>query len=363
MSLINYDKSVSIARSLGVDPDLAKLAIKTATAIPLVSFAFKQATINNALNLGRLTLKWLGVPGHPLGESRVNAVKRIVAENKSLPLLYPEEDLDYCYARGAMDAESTIWRIKSKTDAFSLRVGARVPHCWFLLGNSGIVDNAKQQRVALSTCDLPSLLSTIDAKFASSLEQASDLHLRYVVIVHVALASQWTDAIRRENLASIFRVMPFHSVAPAEGGGEVRSMHHDILQEQLQEPRFDVNSSTTSNSFDIKKQPVTTERQFISVHRLFDGTFDDCNDNKDSSAHFLWKAIERDREVMFDLSNKWGQLCKEALPATSSSLISTLAVVVRPDGHVAAIYEGDEFSDKSKMNIIMSNLRKYLFIT
>lgn len=131
LSLHNYEKSVTAARNLGVDPTLAKLAVETASsslATRMLPQAVRKFAVQNTLKIGLSSLSWLGIDGHPLGEFRVNALKKLVSEGRSLPLIFPKEDLDFEYTNGAFVRNS-----RNDELPFSLRVGARAPHCWFTI--------------------------------------------------------------------------------------------------------------------------------------------------------------------------------------------------------------------------------------
>lgn len=52
----------------------------------------------NILRLGRRQLASLRVEGHPYGESRVRALRRLLADGGGLPLLFPEHDVGFRYS-------------------------------------------------------------------------------------------------------------------------------------------------------------------------------------------------------------------------------------------------------------------------
>ena len=129
----NYEKSASVARMLGVDPALAKIAINTAKSSfsSFLPLSMRKIAINGILDAGLSTLALLSKPGYILGDVRVKLVQRMVNRKESLPLLFPTEDIDFDYR-----ASVPLKHGNGNEAAFTrplLRVGGRVPHCWLLL--------------------------------------------------------------------------------------------------------------------------------------------------------------------------------------------------------------------------------------
>jgi hypothetical protein len=143
LSMRNYEKSALVARLLGVDPALAKIAINTAksSVSSLVPLSVRKVAINGILDAGLSTLALLAKPGYVLGDVRVKMVQRMMSRKESLPLIFPREDLDFDYSIPVTHSQ----KVKSLKDSifgsssdaeFSqplLRVGGKTPHSWLSL--------------------------------------------------------------------------------------------------------------------------------------------------------------------------------------------------------------------------------------
>ena len=143
LSMRNYEKSASVARLLGVDPALAKIAISTATASfsSYMPLSMRKIAINGILDLGLSTLALLAKPGYVLGDVRVKLVQRMVARKESLPLIFPKEDIDFDYCAASVP-EQKVKTFKERVFGSSvdsefneplLRVGGKAPHCWLFV--------------------------------------------------------------------------------------------------------------------------------------------------------------------------------------------------------------------------------------
>jgi hypothetical protein len=158
--MINYEKSASVARVLGVDPVLAKIAIDAAKASSyILPLPLRKLAINTILDTGLSTLALLAKPGYALGDVRINLLQRIMDKKQSLPLVFPSQDIDFAYAKddGKTGKENDI-----KFSRPLLRVGGRIPHCWFSVNNSAVSNNVdsleKEGMSTVSSVLLPGLL-------------------------------------------------------------------------------------------------------------------------------------------------------------------------------------------------------------
>ena len=168
----NYEKSASVARMLGVDPALAKIAINTAKSSfsSLMPLSMRKVVINSILDMGLSTLALLAKTGYVLGDVRVKLVQRLVESKGSLPLIFPKEDIDFDYSTVISPTVSSSdhkTEVKSDNQVTSsslvdrmfgsggrtdkevtlpiLRQGGRIPHCWFFspLSSSSSSSNGK----------------------------------------------------------------------------------------------------------------------------------------------------------------------------------------------------------------------------
>lgn len=202
LSMRNYEKSASVARLLGVDPALAKIAINTAksSVSSLVPLSVRKVAINGILDAGLSTLALLSKPGYVLGDVRVKMVQRMMARKESLPLIFPLEDLDFDYcipvtqSHKAKSLKESIFG--SSTDAdFSqplLRVGGKAPHSWLSLRHpflppSNVTADGSQRHdpsySSASTPPQPSLVSSVSLcglthSYYSSLDAKGDSRAR-----------------------------------------------------------------------------------------------------------------------------------------------------------------------------------------
>lgn len=371
LSLQNYEKSAFVARYLGVDPTLAKLAVDTAKLLPN---AVGKAAVLRALKLGLSTLQFIGIPGHPLGDVRVNAVKKIISENKSLPLLFPNEDLNFAYDSIKEGHASNQQQRKDRSKSFecSLNIGARVPHCWFRLtrrnslnefvqmaiqcaGREAEVSNERMNiQVMLSTLDLP----THFLKLQSNKWQKDDFQpIRHVLIVDREHHDIWMQAMHDFGLLSKFHVVSvFHPSQVV--------FNHDSLQNLLQEPRY----SASGLLDDIKDQIVCSNNgnedsynKLVSIHRLLDyshqpnfsNTSIDCNDTD---------------YCLEDTSGRFRSLCHQYISGDgmlqSNKVLQRYPVVaIRPDGHVASIYDPSTAASRQGIDFILKKMQASLLFS
>jgi hypothetical protein len=214
----NYEKSASVARMLGVDPALAKIAINTAKSSfsSLLPLAMRKIAINGILDAGLSTLALLSKPGYILGDVRVRLVQRMVNRKESLPLLFPKEDIDFDYRASIPSNHDAKSFNEASFTRPLLRVGGRVPHCWlllaptpsyprsFLLSGAASADTTEapgqtgipSKYFALSSVSLCGLshphTTDSEATFSSSLPKVRDsTYLTYIYIYHLRLSSEY----------------------------------------------------------------------------------------------------------------------------------------------------------------------------
>jgi len=283
LSLDNYGKSCASARMLGVDPALAKLAIASVAAAPLVPFAVKRAAVNAVLDAGLSTLRLLRhqSPGLDL---RVSALQRQVHSGESLPLLFPKEDLDFEYPAVQRGAARPSFSVKVKDSSSTLlRVGARIPHIWVELspaaGFSGVIStvhiaawlslrNARPQHVVL-------LLSKNRGDDGSELIQWWETK-----------APEFCQLEEGE-----FVLLPVFLPGPGR-----RREEHGELQRRYQSPRPHLDNQES-------KTEATMQGEF---------------------------STEQEDLHLIDISGSW----TETLEASG---LSKLAITLRPDGVVASL--------------------------
>ena len=131
LSVANFDETVKVARAFGLDPGLAKGlmgALLPASGIP----GLRQPTetlAESILSLGKLQTS----PWSPLRPLQRLYLDGLLTQERSLRLLYPEEDIGFCYEDPDIDIGGGDFRGWSKTrrrTKFSprVKVGSRFPH-------------------------------------------------------------------------------------------------------------------------------------------------------------------------------------------------------------------------------------------
>eukprot|EP00752_Nemacystus_decipiens_P018294 g16411.t1 len=223
LSVRNLKRSLRVLETLGVDPSLGTSADLmtqlvqspltldwndginsiTASLLSLLSPKDRQdhseERSESILRLGRRQLESLRVEGHPYGESRVRALRRLLADGGGLPLLFPHHDVGFRYGgngaavfagektgrrpqqggsaqassvrssrrllRGGHergddsggDVSSCRFRSPSSLPLGTLRLGGRMPHFVLRpLRDEGVGNEACKDSVpSLSTVDLP----------------------------------------------------------------------------------------------------------------------------------------------------------------------------------------------------------------
>lgn len=94
LSLRNYERSLRVPKALGLDADQAKGLAESAAAAGL---AVPKAVFEGMLAMGRRPLKALSAPGQPYGAACLKAARQVLADGAGLPLLFPHDDLGFCY--------------------------------------------------------------------------------------------------------------------------------------------------------------------------------------------------------------------------------------------------------------------------
>lgn len=122
LSLKNYRRVLGACRALGVDSDHLANNGAVLAQVPAAAAA-------GALALARLPLACLGTPGHPLGDLRAQQLRRFLASGGGLPLVFPNHELAFAYAEGAVEVSPD----DDDDDDDGVRVGRRTPHCRLVL--------------------------------------------------------------------------------------------------------------------------------------------------------------------------------------------------------------------------------------
>ena len=159
LSVRNYESTAATARILGADPVLAHLVVtmgqiampqqqqqSSSSSSSLSPSPFRKGAVLSLLRMGQSTLGWLaeGSSNNWSGAIRRRALQLWMGRGNSLPLVFPAEDLHFCYREGAVVkrtsndgavVKGTSDRIFVAPDdqidsACNLQIGSRIPHCW-----------------------------------------------------------------------------------------------------------------------------------------------------------------------------------------------------------------------------------------
>lgn len=98
LSLRNYERSLRVPQALGLDVDQAKALAESAAALGEGVASLPKAVVESVLAMGRRPLRSLATPGQPYGAACLKAARRVLADGAGLPLLFPHDDLGFCYS-------------------------------------------------------------------------------------------------------------------------------------------------------------------------------------------------------------------------------------------------------------------------
>lgn len=328
LSLANYDKSCASARLLGVDPALAAIAVKMGDKMPLVPWAARKAAVNGLLDTGLAPLRLLRHPVSEggvgrlgilaLSELRVAALKSQVDNGESLSLLFPQDDLDFCYGGDTNPPAGVSLRLNGSSGggpSTVLRVGARVPHVWLRLVSPAISLNPSSSVDGEPLMHHADLCSTV--QIASRISREAQQARAVILLVLVspsgpqrdsdcyAAASEdgatWSRELAALEKDSQGAVLVLPVVSPPSGHPLAQ---HRQLQEILQKPRH-----------------ITTPVNASSLN---------TPDSGNNQASVAAPAATTARLHALDETGRFTRGLQDAN-------LRLCAVALRPDGHVTAI--------------------------
>lgn len=294
LSMANYNKSLTSARLLGVDPALAKAALASVSLLP-VPFAARRVAVNALLNTGLSTLAWLKDGSNTLSELRVRALKAQVDRGSSLPLLFPAEDIGFAYQDTQVPTTATPHQQVEVEmvggTSHRLRVGARIPHVWLQLFNSE-TSWGPRSSVIISTVNLAALM----ARAHGRPETVILVFIRADRAERDTQLDQWRRTFGAAS--NLFKVVV---VEEAVSEGPPRMTHAD-LQTLQQCPR---HSGMSDGSVSSASAPSPTANELLT-------------------------ATIAEITSLTDVTGCWAD-------SMLSAGWSHTAVAIRPDGHTAAI--------------------------
>lgn len=324
--MVNYNKTAVSARLLGVDPYLASAGIagsKLSLVESVAPYEVRKQAVLSALRMGLSTLKWLAdwqSPFNITGKLRAVALQRQVSSGRSLPLIFPQEDIGFRYRGGAVVQHisrsappSSPHGQTSLRRQLEMRVGGRLPHFWLMSCDS--VRSGSSELSPEENCT---------GSFFSSLDLAGrcgawDVPKALLLVGEdfAREAASAVDSLSSSSLSGVFRVVAirdpkasdYAAMGLCEGEQHIR---HETLQRSLQSPRH--------------------------------SGVDDVDGREDEEHHTHWvqrrnvnfRLLDSLSEVV-DIVGSWKEMVtRESDPL---SVVASLhkCVVLRPDGHIAAL--------------------------
>ena len=257
-----------------------------------------------------------------------------------------------------------------------LQVGRRVPHCWLLPATtSAICDyddtdaataaNAMQHIV--STVQLPALMDKLiqqrqqqvsadecDGSASSGVQMATPTVL---VLVHSNHATATAEAI--ERIGALYSSGSFAVVSIEEYGKKRQDFSHAALQSRFQQPRYSTTSNITTTMGNSTGCAEEQENRAPSIG--FGARFETLlkrqpamevewfHHKRITAADGITAVVSAAAAVptlrLTDLSGRWQGMCNRYNNNNdmhNRNGTSSLAVVVRPDGHVAHVISLNE---------------------
>lgn len=340
-----------------MDPALAAAAVSASDSTAsraLLPFSVRRSAVLAALNTGLYTLKWLrDWRDNVLGSVRVRALQKLIEGGKSLPLIFPEADLEYRYNKGGVVVSPTgacatsaavIPKKSSAQDGPQLHVGARVPHCWLAPPTE---DKSKASLTyVVSTVQLPALADGLNGVSSSSrsIDDTETVHKTCIptctIIVDEKHADFVVSALQKvsSNCTKLFCV-----VAVSESTSSADT--HETLQETFQDPRYHVEGDQQQQRTD-SSPPSPAREESLAESSTFDARFKGVLSGEEKVD---WYASNSGINclALVDVGGSWKAHTQSYLHdhygKTSSA--HSLAVIVRPDGHVASIVAIQESAD------------------
>ena len=340
MSLYNYSLSAGAATSLGVDPALATAAVAAANAATMLPFSVRRAAVVKALETGASTLKWMrDWENNMLGGVRVRALQKRLDGGKSLPLIFPHVDLESKYTQGGIVAPPTRSAQSHNSGAtftgLRLQVGARLPHFW-LRPSLGPDLVATEAQLTVSSVQLPALMDDLDSMAANDGASTPSV----LLMIDSKYAEQGVVALKKlePSLQRLFRVISISSSA-----AYTTEKDHLSLQQQFQIPHFVVDEEEQTSEV---KNDQSFHQRYAPV----------C------SSQILPKWTTADSHLhAFDFqcsTGRWQEMnelyVKHQAQGQSESGVKahSVAVIVRPDGHVAhvvCVEEGSSDTERTEL--------------
>ena len=350
-------------------------------------------------------------------------LRDIVQKGQSLPLIYPHEDIDFAYD-GRMDSQprtrasndhhhqhtqdlmmlqssTTSTKRKSFDSPTKLRIGGRIPHCWFALlptADSTTVTTTRTMMISSihlpgkiipSHVPLPAVVSHAHShnestmavspllpSFLPSILILVDIHHAEIwesVIDHLDNNDNNNDgrnhaterAVNRQRLFTIVRIQRQQpkptSVLPDQEGKEASmekssdTWDHTKLQLMLQDPCYQSSehypqstttsrssaSNTASSSSPLPSLPLPTLSLPFTISK--DTVLEDCTGRWNDICTQYRRCTSSDHQPTSKKNEIHVKNRKDILDNNDDDhlLQSFPTVILRPDGHVLRIFNAN----------------------
>lgn len=334
-----------MAATLGVDPQLAKTVVAATLKLP-VPFTVQQRVMSAALTTGLYSLRWLRDLGNITGKLRAQALQKMIGENKTLPMVFPREDLGFVYAHGAVATSD----VNNSGDYDRVTVGGRAPHVWFTVESSLVMDSFR-----MSSVELPAVVQTLLSFENKTTNKAHITPPPLLIFVDSEYHTAFTNSLLQSADQSLLASLCLVSVS-SEQPSEVS---HEYLQQLWQTPRHEQTGPEVAVP-ESDLWMVWGEHKSLnnSIHSEMVKTDKATEDLLFRSLMCSLVTSESNlRSVrVTDPTGRWRHHCESfnnSDKSTGGGAKRPLqAVCVRPDGHVAAVLSG--VSEKEVVSFVES---------
>jgi hypothetical protein len=383
-SLRNFEKTSNCAAALGLDPKLAQLALDLSDNVVsrnmMPSFVRKQMFLKS-LQTGLASLTgfehWQGDTGNSNGlgrltktvattyaRHRVQQLRTLVETGHSLPLVFPEQDLGLAYPaephqlqRG--DSSCHLGAVYSVPEVDI--IGTRVVHSWLALAPAASSSSSTKTSTdattppGLSTVDLAAVIHRVRCRSLSTETDALTPCPPPFLVIVPSLGATFTQSLQAA-LAQLPTGIAAH-VVPVECRLTASPVDNTIaLQHQYQAPHL---LSTAEDQALLRQQATALSTSSLRHHLATSTVYLDAVKQQEMQPFALYDALE---SVLSDYhvgdesaavssvqpavvtvddhsGTLHAQLVGSVSPSSPSpSLQPIRAMLVRPDGHVQALF-------------------------
>jgi hypothetical protein len=382
-SLQNYQQTADCATTIGLDPKLADLALSLADhqlTSRVLSFSVRRKLFLEALQTGLQSLKWLeNWQGNFYGRYRVQQLQDLIQQEKSLALIFPEQDLFYSYLPSSQLETHPLTQTQCKyQSSVDDRLGRRIDHHWLKISlaatdSFAIAGNESHSRhntdfnedmVIVSTVEMPSLIHHLTSSaMDSSLRTPSNFLPPYLIFLPALISTSRSSSTLSQEIADSFppnvnslldQLQPWIQRLPSlpppplvlifVHSGSVSS-REDVLQEQYAVPRFSLHPPEieTNHTQSSLTTWLNTCKQ-DDLRTLHSPNMQRLEALLTSDSHITTRILKTAKTA--DVTRSSSSQCKMIIQLQLHATIATNVnifhdrneyLVVRPDGHVEFI--------------------------